>query len=83
MALWTSADQGRSWKRLRCVTADSEYNHTYARRPVNAHPGLYALWADGHARRESPSRLYICGRDGVARRLPTEMRGDWAEPEAL
>jgi hypothetical protein len=84
MAMWTSTDAGCSWTKVRQLTAGSEYNHTYARRPIDAHPDFYALWADGHGRELSPSRLYFCNRDGtVVRRLPTEMSGDAAEPEVV
>lgn len=83
MALWSSSDQGASWDMLRQVTSGSEYNHTYARRPVNAHPDFYAFWADGHGRRPSESRLYFCDREGHARRLPVSIAADAAEPEPL
>ena len=53
MAVWVSPDQGATWRRERIVTRDSPYNHSYARKPVNAHPDFYAFWADGHARREN------------------------------
>jgi len=83
MALWTSSDRGRAWKRECRITSGSEYNHTYARRPVNAAPGFYALWADGHGRRPSESRIYFCDRDGNAFRLPSSMDGETAKPEKL
>ena len=82
VALWTSSDRGATWTRVRQLTRDSEYNHTYVRRPVNAHPDFYAIWADGHARQKSDSRLYFTDRDGThVWRLPTRMEGDTAKPE--
>lgn len=83
MALWISTDQGKSWQKLRQITSGSEYNHTYARRPVNAHPGFYAFWADGHGRQLSDSRLYFCDREGTARRLPFSMDAESARPERI
>jgi len=83
MALWSSTDRGASWEKVRQITRDSRLNHTYARRPVNAHQGFYALWADGNGARPSESRIYFCDRDGQAVRLPTEMKGDSAEPEKI
>ena len=80
VAMWTSSDQGCSWRKVRDVTSESEYNHTYVRRPVNAHTGFYAYWADGHARQPSPSRLYFCNQNGDAFQLPTHMDSDFAEP---
>jgi len=84
MAVWTSTDQGKTWKKLRQITSNSPYNHTYARRPVNAHPDFYAFWADGHGRRPSESRLYFCDKTGEhVFRLPTAMEGDFAKPEPV
>lgn len=80
MALWISRDEGTSWQLQEQLTSDSERNHTYARRTVNAHPDFYALWADGHARQPSESRLYFCNRDGQVFLLPPEMDGDFAQP---
>lgn len=82
MALWISRDSGRQWAMSRQLTRDSEFNHTYARAPLNAHPDFHAIWADGHGRKRSRSRLYITDRDGShVRRLPEMMTAEWAVPE--
>ena len=83
VALWTSADQGRSWRLVKQLTRNSPRNHTYCRKPVHPHPDFYALWADGHARKPSESRLYFCTRDGHVFLLPAEMKGDTAKPLPL
>jgi len=86
VAIWLSTDQGDAWTRVKQLTANSRYNHAYPRRPLNAHPDFYALWADGHARRKSPSCLYFTDRDGDrVRRLPPTITGDadLVEPEPL
>ncbi len=83
MAMWVSEDLGETWKKTVQLTRDSPYNHTYARRPVNAHPGFYALWADGHGRKPSQSSLYFCDRAGEVRMLPREMTGEFARPRIL
>jgi hypothetical protein len=84
MAVWISCDRGQSWTRERQITRGSAYNHTYARRPVHAHPDFYAFWADGHAREPSESRLYFCDRSGArVWRLPTMMGGPFQEPEPV
>ena len=81
MALWTSADRGRTWTRERLITRESPFNHAYARRPVNAHPDFYTFWADGDPCRFSESRLYFADRDGIhVRQLPYTMDADFAEP---
>lgn len=83
MVLWASEDQGHTWKRVRQVTENSKYNHTYARAPLNAHDDFWALWADGHGREESESRLYFCDRQGQAFVLPRKMTGAFAQPEPV
>jgi len=82
IAMWTSDDRGATWTKRKQLTRDSELNHTYVRRPVNAHPDFYALWADGHGRKPSESRLYFTNRDGEhVWRLPVKMDGAAAKPE--
>ena len=80
MALWESGDEGKSWKKWKQLTKNSPYNHSYARRPLNAHPDFYALWADGNPDELSPSRLYYCNKRGRIRVLPYEMKADFKKP---
>ena len=72
-----------TWTKVKQLTAGSQYNHGYCRRPVNAHPDFYALWADGHGRKPSESRLYFCDREGNVFRLPPKMTGETAKPERV
>lgn len=82
MVLWESKDEGQTWRKVREITHGSRFNHTYARRPVNAHPEFYAFWADGDPSRPSESRLYFTGREGQpVYVLPYTMRGATASPE--
>jgi hypothetical protein len=83
MAMWLSRDQGQSWEMVKQLTRGSQYNHTYARRPLHAHPDFYALWADGHARRPSESSLYCCDKAGNVRVLPRRMTADSQQPRPL
>ena len=76
MVMWTSRDEGATWKRVKSLTPNSTTMHTYARRPLNAHPDFYAIWADGNTRRPSESRLYFADRSGVVRQFPAEMKTD-------
>jgi len=62
--LWTSRDEGATWQRTRQVTDGSKFNHSYARRPMNAHPDFYAFWADGDPLKPSESSLYFINRAG-------------------
>ncbi len=84
VALWESTDQGQTWKKLKQLTHDSPYNHTYCRKVVGGRPDFAAIWADGHGRRPSESRLYFTNRDGDhVWRLPVEMDGPFARPEIV
>ena len=84
VAIWTSTDQGKTWAMLRQLTRNSPFNHTYCRKPVNAHPGFYALWADGHGLKPSQSSLYFCDKTGQhVWRLPRTIAGEFARPEPV
>ena len=84
MALWVSADKGLTWRKEGTAAATNECNHSYARRPLNAAPGFFAFWADGHGRKPSPSSLYFLERPANSvRRLPRNMTEDRGEPETV
>jgi hypothetical protein len=83
MAMWISNDRGATWERTGPLTNNSPFNHTYARQPVNAHADFYALWADGHGRRPSPSSIYFCDKAGRTYRLPRLMTAEFMKPERL
>jgi hypothetical protein len=83
MVMWTSRDQGATWQLAKTLTHDSRYNHTYARKPVNAHPDFYALWADGSPLEPTPSSLYFATQDGRVFRLPAHMTTPTAKPELV
>jgi len=59
MAVWESTDEGVTWKKVRLITANSKYNNSYARRPLNADKEFYVWWADGNAYEFSESRIYF------------------------
>ena len=84
MEVWTSADQGASWVKQRAVTRDSARNHSYARRPRNAHPDFYAYWADGDADTFSESHLWFTNKAGDKLwHLPYDMTNDYAAPSLV
>ncbi len=84
MVLWTSNDEGKSWKKVKQLTHDPARNHTFARRPLDAHPDFYALWADGNAREPSQSNLYFTDKQGAhVWRLPGKMETALAKPELV
>jgi hypothetical protein len=81
---WTSKDQGKTWARQREVTTNSPRNHSYARRPRNAHPDFHTYWADGNADKFSESHLHFTNRAGdKVWRLPYDMTADFAAPELV
>ncbi|MFG0334638.1 MAG: hypothetical protein ACF8TS_14880, partial [Maioricimonas sp. JB049] len=83
VASWISEDRGNTWHRQKQLTAGSPHNHTYVRKPVNAHPDFYALWADGHGRQPSASDIYFCNWAGDVFVLPRQMDGETATPERV
>jgi hypothetical protein len=83
MVMWTSRDQGATWQQVKALTQNSRYNHTYARKPVNAHPDFYALWADGSPLEATPSSLYFTTKEGRVFRLPPHMVTATARPELV
>jgi len=82
--VWESRDEGKTWTRARKLTADCARNHSFVRRPVNAHPDFYAIWADGDAFKPSESRIYFTNKamDRVWM-LPERIEGDWASPTPM
>lgn len=81
MALWQSSDEGINWHKVRNITKNSRYNHSYSRRPLNANDEFYAFWADGDADKISPSRLYFANKKGdKVFMLPYEMKNDLEKP---
>ena len=84
VAIWRSEDSGKNWELERKVTQGSELNHSYVRRPVNAHPDFYAFWCDGNPDTFSESRLYFMNKAGtVVKRLPYRMDGERVKPERV
>ncbi len=83
VAIWESRNKGKSWKKIKQLTSNSEFNHAYVRRPVNAHPDFYGFWADGHGREQSKSRLYFCDIKGNVYKLPEQMHQEHVKPLLL
>jgi hypothetical protein len=83
MAMWISKNKGQHWEKAKQLTSNSEFNHTYARRAVNVHPGFNAFWADGHGRQPSKSRLYFSDKAGNVFMLPEVMDADHMKPIPL
>lgn len=84
VAIWISEDQGNTWRMSRQLTSESELNHTYVRRVLNANPEFYAFWADGNALEPSESSLYFCNKDGSkVWMLPREIKTDTTKPILL
>jgi hypothetical protein len=84
MGLWTSRDEGLTWTLEREITRNSEFNHSYARRPRYDTASFRAFWADGDPYKMTKSHLYFCDATGTrVRRLPYEMEADFAEPDPV
>ncbi|PPL03404.1 BNR-4 repeat-containing protein [Parapedobacter indicus] len=83
IAMWQSEDGGQRWKLVKQLTHHSSMNHTYVRRPRQASPAFYAIWADGHGRKPSISYLYFSDEQGNVFRMPREGSGSLLLPERL
>jgi hypothetical protein len=84
LALWTSRNRGETWTRTRLITRHSAYNHSYARRPLQARDPFGIFWADGDPRQFSPSRLYFGQTDGERYwQLPVEMKDAMEAPHLM
>ncbi|MBN1108435.1 MAG: BNR-4 repeat-containing protein [Bacteroidales bacterium] len=81
VASWISKDEGLTWKKVRDITSGSERNHSYVRRPVNAHKDFYSYWADGDADKISESHLYFSNKKGnKVWELPYDMAAEMVAP---
>ena len=84
MVMWTSRDQGHIWTKVKQLTHAARFNQTYAKKPVNAQPDFYAIWADGDTLKPSESGLYFTDKEGTAVwRLPAKMTGEFTKPESV
>jgi len=84
MAMLISRNLGETWTKLRDLTKSSRSNHSYARRPRNAHPDFYAFWADGSPFKPSGSRLYFTNKAGdKVWVLPDKMSADFEAPHLV
>ncbi len=84
MELWESKNAGKSWTKVRSITSNSPRNHSYARRPLYAHPDFYAFWADGNTDKLSESKLYFTNKTGdKVWELPYDMKEEFAAPVKL
>lgn len=79
--LWESRDEGKTWNKIRQMTMNSERNHKFARRPVNAKDPFFVFWTDGNPEGMSISKLYF-GESAGERywMLPYDMEEEYAEP---
>jgi hypothetical protein len=81
IAIWSSADAGKTWAMQKQLTRDSKFDHTYVRRVVDGKPPFEFLWADGNPVRLSESRLYFGSRGGEKYfELPYDMTGEFSTP---
>lgn len=83
MSVWESRDEGAHWVMRKQLTVSSTRNHSYARRPLNAHRGFEAFWADGDADSLSSSHLYFSDRRGRVFKMPAFMQTEMASPSRV
>jgi hypothetical protein len=80
LQIWKSTDKGNSWTVEKNLTQNSEFSHSYVRRPVDFKAPFCFFWADGHSHEFSKSELYFGDFDGNVWKLPYEMKEDYGKP---
>ncbi len=83
LALWGSTDKGITWNRLKILTEDSKFSHSYVRRPVNYKTPFCFFWADGDSHNFSKSELYFGDFDGNIWKMPYKMNDNFETPERI
>ena len=83
ISIWISTNAGNSWQLEKTITANSQYNHGYIRRPLQFQKPFCFFWADGHPHQFSPSKLYFGDFEGNVYELPYEMEEDWQMPKKV
>jgi hypothetical protein len=80
IAVWTSADKGKTWVKERIITSKSPTNNSYVRRPVQAKSPFCFFWANGNPDKFSISELFFGDFEGNVFKLPYEMKNDHEKP---
>jgi hypothetical protein len=80
LEIWQSTDKGENWTKISKLTENSEFNHSYVRRPVDYKAPFCFFWASGNPHEFSKSELYFGDFDGNIWKLPYEMKDDFAKP---
>jgi hypothetical protein len=83
LEVWQSTDKGENWTKISKHTENSEYNHSYVRRPVGYKAPFCFFWASGNPHEFSKSELYFGDFEGNVWKLPYEMKEDFEKPVEL
>ncbi|CAG4999537.1 hypothetical protein DYBT9275_02249 [Dyadobacter sp. CECT 9275] len=83
VAMWLSKDAGKTWIKEKQMTRNSKMNHSYVRKPSQASPDFYGIWADGHGRKPSESNLYFTNHKGDVFQLPRHSNDDMITPQLV
>ena len=83
VAMWLSEDAGKTWKKEKQMTQNSEMNHSYVRKPSHAQPDFYGIWADGHGRKPSESNIFFTNEKGDVYKLPRHSTDMMITPELV
>ncbi len=83
VAFYESTDKGKTWQRSLQITANSERNHSYVRRPLHVRDPFFMFWADGNAHQFSVSHLYFGDSKGNVWELPYSQKRKWAKPKRI
>lgn len=80
LEIWVSKNEGEKWKKKKLLTKNSEFSHSYVRRPVNFKVPFCFFWSDGHSHDFSKCELYFGDFEGNIWKLPYNMDTDHKKP---
>lgn len=83
VVMWRSQDQGKTWKKTKQLTTNSDRNHNYVRKVHGGTDPFYFFWADGNPDKLSQSILYFGSSKGKVWELPYNMDEDYEKPKRL
>ncbi len=83
LEIWVSENAGKTWKKEKTITENSEFNNSYVRRPVNFKAPFCFFWASGNPHEFSKSELWFGDFKGNVYKLPYEMKNDFEKPEKI
>jgi hypothetical protein len=81
LQIWKSDDWGTNWIKVKDLTQNSDFNHSYVRKSENFKAPFVFFWADGDAHQFSKSELFFGNLEGKIWKLPYNMEKESELPQ--